>query len=289
MGRTLHYKFKPANGKFTPKQLEKLYDVGKIWFERCKWTCEAISIRPYDVYPNWEAPQNYKCQVGWEILNKRWDELSKQNLHPNEISKLLVKEKIANFFHSRWSEDPKYGFGGFTKTGGNELNSLQVVLALTAASKVVKNAVISLHDEGRLLKCGIVIQNGLAMPDEEDIDSNISYLLGKALFDKSYKDHKEQFIELSKELYNMKERYRSNTYPPEPSYEITEFCRPINIEDFEDYPEYNAGQIMAGFEGEYFGLSSKDAESESYKMIALLQKLLPDGVKVNIASKIEKK
>ncbi len=281
MGRTLHYNFKPKNGRFTAKELEKLYDVGKIYLERCEWTCEAINIRPYDIYPNW------KGNCTWELLEKRWSELVEQGLHPNKISQTLVKEKIANSHQS----SPQLGFYGFTKTGGNELNSLQVVSALFATSKVVKNASVSLNDEGELLKCPITIENGLAMPDEDRIDSDTASLLYRALFDEVYSDLAEDFKGKAKALYDNKKQFKhlgDNRYmiDGKPRWEISDCCRPIDPADFENHPEYGAGQIMAGFEGEYFGLAKKDAEAESYRMIASLQKLLPNDVTMQVAPKL---
>jgi len=177
MGRTLHYKIKPKNGKFSKKELEKLYNVGKVYQERCKWTCETFSILPYDIYPNWDINNKKGCEAGWNRLESRWNEIAQTSKHPNDIARQLVKEKIA-CFHSE-HDKPEYGFGGFTKTGGNELNSLQTVLGLLAASRVVKNAEITLHDEGKLLICGIIeISNGKARPNYGEIQQQIGYLQG---------------------------------------------------------------------------------------------------------------
>lgn len=278
MGRTLHYEFKPKNGKFTAKELEKLYDVGQIYFERCEWTCETFDIRPYGIYPNWDRKST------WDKLSARWNELAQEGLHPNKISQVLVKEGIA-YFHR---DKPEYGFYGFTKVGGNELNALQVTMGLIAASRTVKNAVITLHDEGKFLKCHLIIRAGLAMPDADAISSQIGYLLSKALFDDGYAGYKESFVENAKELYDTKESHQEGWCSETPKYDIAEFCRPIKAEDFENHPEYGASEIMAGFNGEYFGLSTVDAEAESYRMIASIQKLLPKDVKIDVAPKIHK-
>lgn len=275
MGRTLHYELKPINGKFSKKELEKLCNTGQIFCERCNWTCETFHIDPYAAYPDWNTNST------WDKFGKRYGELAKQELHHNEIIKQLVKEKIA-LLHR---DNPQTGFYGFTKTGGNEFNSLQVVLGLLAASRVVKNAQIYLHDEGELIKGSyIIIEQGLARIDSENISQQIGYLLGKALFDECYASHKDRFIETSKELYDIKEKYHFE----DKLYPVTDFLRPVNPEDFEDHPEYGAAQIMAGFQGEYFGRNTNDPEAESYRMIALLQKLMPPDVKLEVTPKLKK-
>jgi hypothetical protein len=276
MGRTLHYNIKPKNGRFTKKELEKLHNTGQIYKDKCKWSCETIDIAPYNIYPNWNIKSD------WDKLNKRWAELEQQELHPNEISKFLVKEGIASFHGS----NPEYGFYGFTKVGGNELNALQVVMALSAASRVVKNASIHIRDEGEFLKCPLIIEKDKAKPDRDKIYQNIAHLLAAPLFKDCYAKFKDEWIEKAKVLYelaNPQEQLISET-PDKP---IAFFCRPVKAEDFAEHPEYGAGQIMAGFEGEYYGLSDKDSEAESYRMIAKFQKLLPKDFEIIVTPKIK--
>jgi len=275
MGRTLHYEVKPINGKFSKKELEKLYDTGRIFTERCKWTCETFCINPYATYPDWNSNST------WKKYEKRYNELAEQELHHNEINKQLVKEKIASLHR----KNPQTGFYGFTKTGGNEANSLQVIMGLLAASRVVKKARIFLHDEGELIIGSyIIIEQGSAQFNTEKQKQQIGYLLGKVLFDKGYANHKDSFIKKAKELYDLVEKYSLD----DEFYPITDFLRPVNPKDFEDSPEYGAAQIMAGFEGEYFGLNSTDSEAESYRMIALFQKMIPNDMKLEVTPKLKK-
>jgi len=270
MGRTLHYHIKAKNGRFTRKELEKLYNVGQVYRDKCKWSCETIDITPYNIYPNWNKKSD------WDKLNKRWAELEQQELHANEISKILVKEKIASFH----GDNPQYGFYGFTKVGGNELNALQVVLALTAASRVVKNALIHINDEGEFLKCPIVIENNKAVPDKTRIAQDIYWLLGAPLFEDGYQQYKDEFARKAQLLWQYS---RSDDGQQK---DIAFFCRPVKSADFAEHPEYGVAQIMAGFDGEYYSLSDKDAEAESYRMIAQLQKILPKDCEIVIAPKI---
>jgi hypothetical protein len=289
MGRTLHYTIKPQNGQFTKKELEKLYDVGQVYQQRCKWTCESLDIQPYNIYPNWENNNNEGCKAGWDKLNSRWETLAKIGTHPNAIAQQLVKDGIAYFHEGH--DKPQYGFRGFTKTGGNELNSLQVVLALLAASRIVKNAIISLHDEGKLLRCALLLKNGKAQPDIDNIEQQLSWLLGAPLFEKGYGDYQQKFTNEAKKLWDYAHPHKEGWQPIGGEWQdVAIFLRPIKAEDFEDFPEYNAGQIMAGFDGEYFGLSTEDPESASYRMIAMIQKMLPKDsqLKLEVCPKLDK-
>lgn len=285
MGRTLHYQFKPKNGLFTDKELEQLYEVGRIYKERCKWTCESLDITPYDVCPNWDNLPHKNCDEGWDKLTKRWNQLATKGLHPNIIAQELVKCGTA-LFHR---DNPQKGFYGFTKTGGNEFNSLQVVLGVTAATRVVKNAECRIHDEGKLLVCPLVISDGKVQADTSETAEKICWLLGAPLFENGYKQYAKEFKQQAKELwYCIHPKRESGVwYSTDEWFALAKFVRPINAKDFEDYPEYNGAQIMAGFNGEYFGLSDEDPEATSYRMIALLQKALPDDAMLEITPKLK--
>lgn len=287
MGRTLHYTIKPQNGQFTKRELEKLYDVGQVYQEKCEWTCESLDIQPYNIYPNWANTNDEGCKSGWDNLNQRWEILAKTETHPNTIAQQLVKDGIASFHDGH--AKPQYGFCGFTKTGGNELNSVQVVMALLVASRIVKNAVVSLYDEGKLLRCPLLIKNGKAQPDVDRIEQQLSWLLGTHLFEKSYEHYQQKFTNEAKELWNYAHPHKEGWQPIGGEWQdLAVFLRPVKVEDFENFPEYNTGQIMAGFDGEYFGLATEDPEAASYRMIAMFQKMLPkDGdLKLEVCPKI---
>ena len=285
MGRTLHFEVKPINGHFTKKELEKLYNVGQVYADKCEWTCETFGLHPYMFYPNWNQFNGAinKVKTAWATVDKRYNELLQEELHPNTIAQKLFAEKLVLFHRDK----AEFGFNGFCKTGSNELNSLQVVLGCLAATRVVKNARIHLHDEGKLLKCYIIIENGKAKADKDEIQQQIGYLLSKCMFDESYKKYYDDFVEQAKELYSFINPPNGVWYNPEELYDISKFVRPIDPKDFENHPEYGAAQIMAGFGGEYWGLAKEDPEAASYRMIAKIQKIMPKDGEMKIAQKIK--
>ena len=271
MGRTLHYELTPKNGKFTNGELEKIFEVSEKARKSTKWTCETFGINPYNIYPNW------KNKSTWDKLHKRQSCLLKEGVKYLKSCKIMVEEKIASFFAD--GRRPENLIRDFTKVGGNEKNAMEVITGLTAISIAVKNAEIKVHDEGKYLKCPIIIYQGKTKPDREAIFESIGYWMTNQ-WDPAYKNSGYDWKKMSKELYDIAKKYERGWF------EVQTFCRYVCKKDFEKYPEYNAGQIMAGFEGEYYGLTDKDPEIESYKMSAMVKKMLPPGLKMEVAPKI---
>ena len=61
--------------------------------------------------------------------------------------------------------------------------------------------------------------------------------------------------------------------------EPSKLCRKVNPDDFIGHPEYDSKQVMAGFDGEYWGLTSKDTELESLKAVAFMQQIVSKASK----------
>ncbi len=276
MGRAITYNLISKKGDFSEEDLERIYQVSLKAENSCTWTCENFLINPYAVYPNWEGNSD------WDKLNKRYDNLRRGGLSKIEVCKTLVREGFALYFTD---ENRHRKIHGFTKVGGNELNAMVVVLGLAAISLAVENTSISVHDEGEFLKCPIVIEEGMARPDDRKIDKDISWLL-ISQWREGYEDLYPKFKKKAKKLYEFKERYESNYHPPRCEWEITTFCRKVNPEDFKDHPEYGAAQIMAGFDGEYYGLTDKDPEAESYRACAFIKKLIPPGLEMEVTPRL---
>ena len=275
MGRTLHYELTPKNGKFTNGELEKIFEVSEKVRKSTKWTCDEFSINPYDFYPNWRKDDNH--EKGWKRVKARQDCLLLEGEKYLKTCKILVEEKLA-LFHNRGK--PANGFSDYCKVGGNEKNAMEVIAGLTVISIAVKNTEIKIHDEGKYLKCPIIIYQGKAKPDREIIFENIGYYMTRQ-WDPAYKNCKDyDWVKMSKELYDIAKKHEIGWF------DIQSFCRCVCKKSFEKYPEYNTGQIMAGFDGEYYGLTDKDPEIESYKMSAMVKKMLPPGLKMEVAPKI---
>ncbi|MFA5032868.1 MAG: hypothetical protein WC614_07605 [bacterium] len=265
MGRTLHWDIRPKGKQlFDIQDLKIMYEIDKTADKACEWTCESFDLS-VGIYPNWETKSS------WDKVNARYDELQKKGMHPVDINFQLVKEKLVSLHNPEWQQE----LSGFCKVGGNELNAAIITGALAEVSKKVSCS-IDLKDEGEYLICPIIMEQGHAMPNQDKIIKDIGWWLTRK-WDAAYNTDTELLAKVessAKEYYEISQKYKSKYYPPRCLWSVSEFCRTIKPEDFQNHPEYGASQIMAGFDGEYYGLSKKDPESESYKACANIQKMI---------------
>lgn len=187
MGRTLHYKIKKIDDSdFTKKEeiamvnISRFYNSGQY---KNVWTCENFWLSPVDYYPNWDNPFIKALQDNaWGHINKLLNELEDKGLNYIDAVRQLEKERIVSFF-----DKSKKKVRAFTKTQGNEFNSLLVLLALVDISKAIPKAEISLYDEGEFLLCNLKIRNGKVLPDIEDMFDSLKHYFSKMMFSPSFK------------------------------------------------------------------------------------------------------
>jgi len=324
MGRTLHYSITKDNGqKFTIRELEKMYEVSKFYNSaelleeinttyktelKDLWTCENFWFGIGNFYPNWDIDifKGMTGIVAWELIDKRIKSLQKEMSYIEAVLYLLKKNFIVTF------NDTPYKFNGFTKTQGNEFNSLLVYKALVSISEKIPTATIELSDEGKFLFCPLKIKKGKVLPVVSKVVEDIEYyskklILSKSKFsildelknanfqtdfferdilgggsdnfvkyiDDSLRDLKEVEAVLLKELGNNEKLffYNLENRNPKDWFKPMLFVRPVDVMKFLDY-KMDAGTLMDGFDGEGFGLSNKDSEAESYRAIANVFKML---------------
>lgn len=123
----------------------------------------------------------------------------KGNLNANEkeaFQKVSQKYNSGNY-EKAWScesfylnpyesKTPINNLRGFTKTQGNELNSLMVLVALVEVSQQVPAVEIHLSDEGEFLLCDLKIRNGKAMPVIKSLTDDIQRYCHLMLFSNNY-------------------------------------------------------------------------------------------------------
>jgi hypothetical protein len=244
MGRTLHYRVLNQD-RLTDEHLAAMLAVSEQFnsgpFANI-WTCENFFLDPLASYPNRQREEN------WESCERRFAELEAAGLPPLAVRRQLLQEGVA----LRHSEELR----GFTKVGGNEYNALLVYAALIEISKRTP-AVISLHDEGEFLLCDVLIRRGKARPGRARMEEAIA-CWEKQGFLKDNQYGCADTAQLFRKLLEQEKRWQR----PE------KFCRTVRREDFAGHPEYNAGEIMAGFHGEYYGLTGKNPFDESMHALA---------------------
>jgi len=332
MGRTLHYTIKRDKGNFTRKELESMYQVSTFYNSKGLlkeinttyktklknlWTCENFWLGVGNYYPNWEnnavklvtKTNGGGSEAGWALINQLMEKAEKETgsfidavFEMEKKGYILAHDKGDNEFH------------GFTKTQGNEFNSLLVFKALIEISKKVPSALITLSDEGEFLLCPLKIKNGKVLPIIQDMIEDIQSYSMRMLLSKEFKgnilkklkhtDFKNEFFKndigvgngygdmieyidarlrnlkeieavLLKETIQDNEMYIFNIGNRKPE-------KWFKAESFvrpvnvERFLDYkmSPASLMDGFSGEGFDLTDKDSEAESYKMIAKMFSIL---------------
>ena len=287
------------------------------------WTCENFWIGLGNCYPNWNNtdPAFKYADTAWKFIEQQENELSK-TMDKYDVIKTLKKQKYIVDEVLGSSE-----IRAFTKVQGNEFNSFLVLQALIDISKKLPNVTIKIFDEGEFLFCPLTIKKGKAKPDINDLVKSIQYYAGLMIFSNDMKNYcgmlfaPQEFSKCFKQdlhldnssdietyihyinnkLRNLKEietalisqglrdadLYFYNIENSDQMFDPMLFTRKVNVEKFLSY-ECQIGTLMDGFDGEGFGLTDKDSESESYKTIAKLQKMLGSAFK-NIMILGEKK
>src|SRR5512132_476764 len=218
MGRTLHYQVLNPD-QLTDAHLETLLAVSES-FNTGKfanvWTCENFYLDPLASYPNWKAGHD------WKSYEQRSAELEAQGFSPLAIRRELVAEGVAKCHSDE--------LRGFTKVGGNEFNALLVYSALLRITELTP-AKITLHDEGEFLLASLILQRGKAKLDVKEMETAWRYWEKQGFLAEDQYGCRTK-LAAQQALFA---KYGTKLQAPET------FCRP----DFQEHPEYNAGEIMA--------------------------------------------
>ncbi|MBI5806265.1 hypothetical protein HZA73_09485 [candidate division TA06 bacterium] len=176
MGRTIHYEI---TGAISDDQWDKIDALQDRYNIDHRWTCECLSLTRIPFwYPRW--PNQFKdskldkgitANEAWKIINRQLDGLSGVALEKKVFD--LVDEKIL-VLGDRSKKD--ITASGFTKVADNEWNAQLVIDFLTETSKIAKDSVVKIYDEGDYSLCHyVIIRNGVVSLDHERIRN---YLAG---------------------------------------------------------------------------------------------------------------
>jgi hypothetical protein len=304
MGRTIHYSIKKTHGIFSNEENEAMYNVSNK-FNSGKyanvWTCENFWLCPKDYYPNWyDHFKGVAPEKAWKAINKAYKENRKAGLSHFETLDKLSGLGWISFHHSILEEQSSVR--GFTKTQGNEFNSMLVLQALSEISKQIPSAEISVTDEGDFLICDLKIKNGKCLPLVSSLISDMERYSMQSWFSQEVKnfelsegDFGNEFgNEFGNDIFGVCSYGDMSKYINQTLCKLKEVekallhewkanCRPYfyNIENLAwenwftiaafcrpvnpaDFLEYkmNVGTLMAGFYGEYWNLEN-DKDAES--------------------------
>lgn len=255
MGRTIYFAIK---GEVSEAGKEKAYKISQDLNSgnfKDVWTCENFFVDFYSYYPNWSFwGKDKNTNEVWEIIDKHYQSLRGQGLtHKTSILEMVEKNYI------NLAKD-KEDFSSFVKVGGNEYNAFLVLFGILEISKKINNE-ITVSDEGEYLFTPIIIKDGKAKIDLEELNEDWNRWK-----EQGYLDPKNpEYNKYGKADKVKTQKAKIKKYPDYTN--IGNLTRKVNPEEFLNYAKYNAGQIMAGFHGEYWNLTDEDPEKASFEML----------------------
>lgn len=181
MGRTLHYS---ASGMIADEQWDKIDALQDEYNVKNRWTCEHLDLSrlPY-WYPRWpkwyrdsRLPKDVTVNSAWEIISDQVKGLTGVKLESKVRE--LVDNKYLAFGNSI---EEGVAARGFTKVADNEANAKLVVDFLIESSRIAKDAVFRIYDEGDYILCSyIVVKQGVIEKDDRRIEEYRKFLAEKS-------------------------------------------------------------------------------------------------------------
>ena len=287
---------------------ELLNDINKAYKTSLKniWSCENFSLGlSGNYYPNWDKPRN-----SWDIANAHIEKLGKTM---SFIDAILQAEKdgVIKFHHEDYKTN-FHGFTKVQGNEFNSLLVFKALVELS--KKIPTATIYLSDEGEFLLcplkiKAGKALPDiedllndmrhyALKMLFSKGFAGNILDKITPTNFDNCFKgdigientygdmtNFINEKLRNLKEIenaikgtlkgyndnalyfYNIEHRQLKNWFDPEI------FTRPVNVEKFLNY-QMSEKSLMDGFSGQGFGLTDKDGEAESYKMMANLFSML---------------
>ena len=167
MARTLHYKIAdhPRN-TVVNEEWEEVLRLQHWYNSEFVWTAGRLALKMYAVFPNWEEFGGDEKQL-IERITHRQRELRKSGCSENEIILQLESDGLVTAKRGGYMDNCLAS--GFTKVAGNEFNAYLVCEFLLKASTIVRNAEISVYDEGKFIKTKkIKLQDGIVRIAADD-------------------------------------------------------------------------------------------------------------------------
>jgi len=217
--------------------------------------------------------------INWEIHSPQTittDQKRQIEALNEEMNAPDIKWTCENFWMNLDYITEKGKAFNFTKTAGNEWNTHLCVQGIIKLSRIIPENLIEVRDEGEYLYCPLFIKNGQAQPDLKTLKENIkSWAKEIHQHEKSPdKDIDLDNLIQSVARYQLVLSLSGKSHNPEKWYPVSLFCRKVNQADFDQHEGFGLKSIMSGFYGEYWDLSDKDPEEESYKMTSNIVRML---------------
>lgn len=154
MGRRIIYRIEDrSSNRFTDEEWDEVERLQHWYNSEFSWSTGRLALRPYVVFPNTEDYGNREIPV-WDLIAKRHRLLLADGLTEREIVSLMERDKLIIVKWGGYYDNCLAS--GFTRVADNEWNAYLVCDFLLKASTLIPNATISLADEGKFIKTGLL-------------------------------------------------------------------------------------------------------------------------------------
>ena len=167
MGRRIVYRIEDrSSNRFTDEEWDEVERLQHWYNSEFFWSTGRLALRRYVVFPNTESSGNSEIPL-WDLIAKRHRLLLADGLTEREIVSLMERDKLIIVKRGGYYDNCLAS--GFTRIADNEWNAYLVCDFLLKASTLIPNATISLADEGRFIKTGLLeLRNAIAtLPGDE--------------------------------------------------------------------------------------------------------------------------
>lgn len=171
MGRRIIYRIEDvSSNRFTEEEWDEVERLQHWYNSEFSWSTGRIALKRYVVFPNTEDSGNLEIPI-WDLIAKRHRLLLADGLTERETVSLMERDgliivKWGGYYNNCLAS-------GFTRVADNEWNAYLVCDFLLKASTLIPNATISLADEGKFIKTGLLeLRNATAALPEGVYCSN---------------------------------------------------------------------------------------------------------------------
>ncbi|MFI5253641.1 MAG: hypothetical protein ACHQQQ_14565 [Bacteroidota bacterium] len=155
MARKLYYKInQDGRNAIAADEWEEIIKLEHWYNSEFMWTAGKLAFKMYAVFPNFDHPFVNEDEL-WNHIITRRKELREAKHSEDEIIKTLEYENLiiakkGGYFDGCLAS-------GFTRVAANEWNAYLVCEFLLHASRILKNAAITVIDEGEFIKPKFVL------------------------------------------------------------------------------------------------------------------------------------
>jgi hypothetical protein len=171
MGRRIIYRIEEnGSNRFSDKEWEEVDRLQHWYNSEFTWSTGRLAFRRFVFFANSEDFENLETPI-WELISNRQRLLKTKGLTEREIFSQMEKDRLLIVKWGGYYDNCLAS--GFTRVADNEWNAYLVCDFLLKASTLLPCATLTVIDEGRFVKTGMVgLRNATAVLPREIAGSN---------------------------------------------------------------------------------------------------------------------